>query len=159
MIRRPPRSTLFPYTTLFRSLDGGREGGIELARIEVRVGAGIRHQGGQEEEVWIPAVRTVQDQRGQTPVRRGLQEPLVSTSDSDHGGGQGGEGQALHTQAPVEGRTAPNPGKMRTRRLPPRSCVVFLLPSPAPRRSVAQPPHQGRPLPRSDQRPKAGVVL
>src|SRR3712207_8857222 len=25
MIRRPPRSTLFPYTTLFRSLDGGRE--------------------------------------------------------------------------------------------------------------------------------------
>src|SRR2546425_9478212 len=24
MIRRPPRSTLFPYTTLFRSEDGGR---------------------------------------------------------------------------------------------------------------------------------------
>src|SRR3712207_8970070 len=24
MIRRPPRSTLFPYTTLFRSLVGGR---------------------------------------------------------------------------------------------------------------------------------------
>src|SRR5258708_20963524 len=24
MIRRPPRSTLFPYTTLFRSRDGGR---------------------------------------------------------------------------------------------------------------------------------------
>src|SRR2546422_6053987 len=24
MIRRPPRSTLFPYTTLFRSLDGGQ---------------------------------------------------------------------------------------------------------------------------------------
>src|SRR5256885_6785971 len=28
MIRRPPRSTLFPYTTLFRSLVGGR---IEMA--------------------------------------------------------------------------------------------------------------------------------
>src|SRR5260370_26641846 len=31
MIRRPPRSTLFPYTTLFRSVpvvaDGGRPGG------------------------------------------------------------------------------------------------------------------------------------
>src|SRR3712207_7869571 len=26
MIRRPPRSTLFPYTTLFRSLRGGRRG-------------------------------------------------------------------------------------------------------------------------------------
>src|SRR3712207_8823934 len=25
MIRRPPRSTLFPYTTLFRSLGGGRD--------------------------------------------------------------------------------------------------------------------------------------
>jgi len=25
MIRRPPRSTLFPYTTLFRSLVGGME--------------------------------------------------------------------------------------------------------------------------------------
>src|SRR5256885_4080998 len=24
MIRRPPRSTLFPYTTLFRSFDSGR---------------------------------------------------------------------------------------------------------------------------------------
>src|SRR5256885_16825419 len=32
MIRRPPRSTLFPYTTLFRSdapLGGGREGALE----------------------------------------------------------------------------------------------------------------------------------
>src|SRR5579871_7001827 len=27
MIRRPPRSTLFPYTTLFRSLRAGVEGG------------------------------------------------------------------------------------------------------------------------------------
>src|SRR3712207_7360092 len=25
MIRRPPRSTLFPYTTLFRSTDGGMD--------------------------------------------------------------------------------------------------------------------------------------
>src|SRR3712207_7621550 len=27
MIRRPPRSTLFPYTTLFRSAEGGGEDG------------------------------------------------------------------------------------------------------------------------------------
>src|SRR3712207_8864254 len=27
MIRRPPRSTLFPYTTLFRSAAAGRDGG------------------------------------------------------------------------------------------------------------------------------------
>src|SRR2546430_7246106 len=32
MIRRPPRSTLFPYTTLFRSLCGhGREQGVRYA--------------------------------------------------------------------------------------------------------------------------------
>src|SRR2546425_9263272 len=30
MIRRPPRSTLFPYTTLFRSQDGWRAGSIRL---------------------------------------------------------------------------------------------------------------------------------
>src|SRR2546426_3085590 len=30
MIRRPPRSTLFPYTTLFRSRRGQRPGGIHL---------------------------------------------------------------------------------------------------------------------------------
>src|SRR3712207_7603241 len=35
MIRRPPRSTLFPYTTLFRS---GRRG----AAVRARVGAGRR---------------------------------------------------------------------------------------------------------------------
>src|SRR2546421_9403400 len=41
MIRRPPRSTLFPYTTLFRSgfgLDGGsgkRKGGDDLAALRV----------------------------------------------------------------------------------------------------------------------------
>src|SRR3712207_8465792 len=35
MIRRPPRSTLFPYTTLFRSLtftDGTADGGGRLTR-------------------------------------------------------------------------------------------------------------------------------
>src|SRR3712207_8679935 len=29
MIRRPPRSTLFPYTTLFRSEVGGADGGVQ----------------------------------------------------------------------------------------------------------------------------------
>src|SRR2546430_3619234 len=38
MIRRPPRSTLFPYTTLFRSRAGGRPGAA--ANREERV---LRH--------------------------------------------------------------------------------------------------------------------
>src|SRR5256885_7944034 len=48
MIRRPPRSTLFPYTTLFRSLLLLREavGGerlIELASRGFQIGFRVRH--------------------------------------------------------------------------------------------------------------------
>src|SRR2546430_7623613 len=35
MIRRPPRSTLFPYTTLFRSVSPGRAIRRAIARAEV----------------------------------------------------------------------------------------------------------------------------
>src|SRR2546425_9188647 len=45
MIRRPPRSTLFPYTTLFRSrLGGGRPGATGRSR--VRAGASDSHEPG-----------------------------------------------------------------------------------------------------------------
>src|SRR3712207_9292240 len=36
MIRRPPRSTLFPYTTLFRSLARGGENRLGVERLEVQ---------------------------------------------------------------------------------------------------------------------------
>src|SRR5256885_8931670 len=47
MIRRPPRSTLFPYTTLFRSIEDEsvREGTDIIARepgVDARPGAGDR---------------------------------------------------------------------------------------------------------------------
>src|SRR5947209_14621814 len=35
MIRRPPRSTLFPYTTLFRSQPVDADGVVELAALEI----------------------------------------------------------------------------------------------------------------------------
>src|SRR3712207_8861158 len=41
MIRRPPRSTLFPYTTLFRSGRGGR-GGVIVAGPQVAPHGGQR---------------------------------------------------------------------------------------------------------------------
>src|SRR5256885_11568798 len=41
MIRRPPRSTLFPYTTLFRSAEGERQPEVALARVQ-RDGGGER---------------------------------------------------------------------------------------------------------------------
>src|SRR5256886_6527651 len=40
MIRRPPRSTLFPYTTLFRSADGGARGEL-LPKAALRVAEGL----------------------------------------------------------------------------------------------------------------------
>src|SRR2546427_6452883 len=50
MIRRPPRSTLFPYTTLFRSVRGvqtrdagsAKGGTMRLGAQEVLLGAGTR---------------------------------------------------------------------------------------------------------------------
>src|SRR3712207_8958676 len=38
MIRRPPRSTLFPYTTLFRSVDALRD---HSERVDVETGVGL----------------------------------------------------------------------------------------------------------------------
>src|SRR5256714_13962886 len=50
MIRRPPRSTLFPYTTLFRSNTGAREGDevvqVYVAHVAASVPVPIRSLGG-----------------------------------------------------------------------------------------------------------------
>src|SRR2546426_1614431 len=44
MIRRPPRSTLFPYTTLFRSHRAPLELEQNVARLEAGLGGGaVRH--------------------------------------------------------------------------------------------------------------------
>src|SRR5256885_4157493 len=48
MIRRPPRSTLFPYTTLFRSrrARGGhrRHGELRSAKADARTGGGLHRR-------------------------------------------------------------------------------------------------------------------
>src|SRR2546427_6958456 len=49
MIRRPPRSTLFPYTTLFRSTVQGEQGVQDLAPID-GTGAAPRF-GGRDERL------------------------------------------------------------------------------------------------------------
>src|SRR2546430_8721786 len=42
MIRRPPRSTLFPYTTLFRSVTAGEHGARDVAGVQLHlVGDGL----------------------------------------------------------------------------------------------------------------------
>src|SRR2546422_8161380 len=55
MIRRPPRSTLFPYTTLFRSLEGAREPGRQHRRAADAQGRLRRRRSG--ESVGKPAAR------------------------------------------------------------------------------------------------------
>src|SRR3712207_7521505 len=42
MIRRPPRSTLFPYTTLFRSVTGLAVGPVAPAQTRIPTGSGQR---------------------------------------------------------------------------------------------------------------------
>src|SRR3712207_9202000 len=51
MIRRPPRSTLFPYTTLFRSFE--EPPGPYLFG---RVGAAADHQAGGGRAFWFPVL-------------------------------------------------------------------------------------------------------
>src|SRR2546425_4734489 len=51
MIRRPPRSTLFPYTTLFRSPGAGRRaGGDHVPRLERGEGRDVGDEIGDREE-------------------------------------------------------------------------------------------------------------
>src|SRR2546430_8641628 len=46
MIRRPPRSTLFPYTTLFRSLRAALRGVKAVGVVETNLGLGGSTHGG-----------------------------------------------------------------------------------------------------------------
>src|SRR5256885_4061071 len=60
MIRRPPRSTLFPYTTLFRSLDrlGDRAGAVEAyEEFTKRLAADLETEPAAETKALLAAVR------------------------------------------------------------------------------------------------------
>src|SRR5256886_16473220 len=98
MIRRPPRSTLFPYTTLFRSrsrLAGCREGAI--ATDPRRASGGDRARGreprtaqahdGARDYAWARA--------GAVESRRGGER------DEAHRGADGGRGGGVH-HTPVD---------------------------------------------------------
>src|SRR2546430_5824885 len=80
MIRRPPRSTLFPYTTLFRSM--------ELTGIKTPVGMkiqgpsfdGIQQIGAQMEQILsnMPEVRSVFSERDRKSTRLNSSHSQIS---------------------------------------------------------------------------------
>src|SRR2546425_11043846 len=80
MIRRPPRSTLFPYTTLFRSRDAADRG------VEAEDAAGTRRDG-------RPGLGHV--------AAAGVREPAGSAGHHVWGGGGGGEEEPLRPRRPL----------------------------------------------------------
>src|SRR3712207_6950341 len=82
MIRRPPRSTLFPYTTLFRSTLTGHRAGP------------VRRVGGQGASWGIRSFSVVR----WTPLCRGLARVGGAPGDVDRvGGGQDRESRRLNS--------------------------------------------------------------
>src|SRR3712207_7459141 len=70
MIRRPPRSTLFPYTTLFRSRQPRDDVGAELARVGLPLLRGIaaherlvQRAADQRDGLLLEVVRRVGDRK------------------------------------------------------------------------------------------------
>src|SRR2546425_10888421 len=96
MIRRPPRSTLFPYTTLFRSQDNGTIGMLTESFVFWRIakgGPGLPREGTPwnsampvweefltEDEIWSVII-FLYDQTGLQPRRRGAAECLKGLRD------------------------------------------------------------------------------
>src|SRR2546430_6646196 len=75
MIRRPPRSTLFPYTTLFRSAGRSRHALRDSRRTAVRR---FRH-----EHPHLPAGRTVEGgSEGRDRLRRDRKSTRLNSSHS-----------------------------------------------------------------------------
>src|SRR6266498_4852213 len=71
MIRRPPRSTLFPYTTLFRSLTRRRVEAEHEGQLALRLPFGQLRQGRRRVKTGVPAqsgrfdIRVEQERTGQ----------------------------------------------------------------------------------------------
>src|SRR2546426_11345964 len=89
MIRRPPRSTLFPYTTLFRSATPGRRFGRQLQRAAHRPAAPDRRvlRGGDEQRQ-VPHRRVRAQRHGgrEAAVACPLQPVTPSRSEERRGG-------------------------------------------------------------------------
>src|SRR3712207_214814 len=101
MIRRPPRSTLFPYTTLFRSQNLCRK--LYCAEL-IREGGGVREQGGHKrlrvpERIREHALVTVTtDDRTRVEIPK-IELCVIEVPPRDRVGGE------VHLKTPVQQET------------------------------------------------------
>src|SRR5256884_309921 len=94
MIRRPPRSTLFPYTTLFRSLDFQRVHEILALHFGGRDGhGGIRHSKRTETE-------TAKQRQGGAGNNLVAQFPGPDAANHDRSPDSGSAGVVRRTMSP-----------------------------------------------------------
>src|SRR2546430_10443445 len=113
MIRRPPRSTLFPYTTLFRSLlavgvgENPRESLSSLAKLGARLI--IQRAVEDEFDAWLGRARYER----RPEYRRGVRQPFSPPPGYTHGGAPPGGG------APGPGATPSVPSQTTPRRTRP----------------------------------------
>src|SRR2546430_3802551 len=77
MIRRPPRSTLFPYTTLFRSLAG------DTAELILQRAAELPLDLVARRELRMPALRRVDAIAAAIPRKKRLPEPRARADERD----------------------------------------------------------------------------
>src|SRR2546429_6434723 len=80
MIRRPPRSTLFPYTTLFRSLLGIEAGHLETGAVAALAPAVLRIEGEQARIELAEAAAT----RRTGALRREHRDPIGLRAEHVH---------------------------------------------------------------------------
>src|SRR2546422_9080796 len=83
MIRRPPRSTLFPYTTLFRSHEGAAvrqadDAEVRLERGERIIGDLGARRGDHREQCALARVRLAQEADVGDELEHQLQPPLLA---------------------------------------------------------------------------------
>src|SRR5690242_21308729 len=84
MIRRPPRSTLFPYTTLFRSHGVAADAGLVLFVDKLEIGLGVNDIGATIQWDHTDLDRYTYDTVSNTNVKTPLEDRKSTRLNSSH---------------------------------------------------------------------------
>src|SRR6266487_3486022 len=79
MIRRPPRSTLFPYTTLFRSVPGGAQetSGLPIAHLADLADRSEEHTSELQSPVHLVCRLLLEKKKPAEPARAGIEKKAL----------------------------------------------------------------------------------